>query len=143
MSQTSTIPAAVQTLAGYMQTVAQANPSLDCGVYVGEPIEEVTNNLLMVGHWETGALITEASYTWAGMPVYARTRYEEYELQGTIRTWSGNVDVDSRLAEAFTLSSALQEQIVSDPSGSGNLAGGAWGEFKLTMEHCGPLEGRG
>ncbi len=140
----STIPGAVQTLTGYMTAVASQYPDLNIGVYTGQPISAVANNFMMVGHYEDGSLITEAKYAWAGMPVTSKVRYEEYALQGTIRAWTGSNDPSGTIANAFLLSDALQEQIVSDPGGSGTISpSGSWGEYTTTMEACGPLDGRG
>lgn len=148
MPITSTIPGAASALAGYMRTVAAANPALNPGVYVaGIPTASIRNNWMMVGNWPEGIIVAPDTYRWAAIPGQALLRSEEYALQGCISAWSGAADSNAALArigDAFNLLNGLHEQIASDLGGSGTLSpSGSWGDLDVTMEHNGPLGGKG
>lgn len=145
---TSTIPGAAQTLAGYMKTVATANPSLNPGVYVaGIPTASIRANWMMVGNYPDGIIVAPDTYTWAAIPGAAKLRSESYALQGCIATWAGAADSNAalaRISDAFTLLNGIHEQITSDLGGSGSLSpSGSWGDLDVVMEHNGPLGGKG
>ncbi len=140
----STVPGAAAILAGYMRTVAAANPDLNAGVYVaGIPTATVRNNFLMVGSYETGVIIAPETYTWNAVPGAAMLRGEAYALQGCIRAWSGAAGQEAalaRLGEAFTLLNGLHQQITADVGGSGSLSpSGSWGDLDVTMDVNGPI----
>ena len=142
---TSTVPGAIQTLQGYMQTVAAANPSLNVGVYLGPPIGSIKDNFMAVGSYQDWAPVAPESYSWAALPGQAKRRTESYSLQATIRSYSGGVSEPlARLDEAFTLLNGLHQQILNDINGSGTLSpSGGWGALHVTMEAFGPLDGKG
>lgn len=157
MAITSTVPAAMQVLAAYMNSVANANPALNPGVYVGLPVESVRNNYMMVGDTE-GKLFTPDSYSWAAVPGLARLRKETYALLGTVRAYSGGVNISARVGEVLTLINGLQELIVTDMGGNAvglnpaspatdggiNLSdSGSWGGFRITDQTSGPINGQG
>jgi hypothetical protein len=146
MAVDSTVPGAISAIQGYFGTVAVFNPSLALGIYTGPPIENVANNFLMIGGYPDGAeMVTSYSSTWAVLPAAAKTVTEDYAISCCLRTWAGDSDPTSRLADAFMLLSQIHEQVVTDPSGSGNLStSGSWGEFgPVSMPICGPFEGVG
>jgi hypothetical protein len=141
MSDPSTIPGAITTLQGYLQTVADNNPSLNLTVAVGWPIGTVPNSWLMLGSFaqEGSDIITGWDTDWTGFP--AGRRSETYTLNGSVVVWSGNVDPIGRITDAFTVLDAIQSEIVSDPQGSGTLSSsGSWGEFKASSPTTGPFE---
>lgn len=149
MSIRSTIPAAAARLATYMQTVADANPTLDPKVYVsGWPTASVANNFLMVGAADdTAAVVNPTTYSWAAIPGTAMLRTESYSLMGTIRTSGGTGGTQAalaRLGDAYTLLNGLMEQIVGDVGGSGDLTpSGSWGDLTVSMIHNGPVQNSG
>lgn len=146
MSVTSTIPGAVAVLAGYLQTVADAQPQLGVGVYTGGlPVEHVADNLLMVGSiTEEGEIIVPGTYRWAAIPGAAKLRTEEYALRGSIRCWAGDSDPLSRLTDAFSLLNGVHQQILDDVGGSGALSpSGSWGELQVSNPLNGPIGRRG
>lgn len=139
----STIPGAVTTLQGYMTTIAATTTVSNVGVYVGysTPLTGMSPNFMMVGDFEEGLLYTPVDMNWAALGAAAKYRSEEYSLHGCIRCWAGGNDINSRIADAFTLLNALEEQIISDPGGSGTLSGsGSWGKLTHTMVAAGALE---
>lgn len=157
MTTVSTIPAAMQVLAAYMQRVADTNPALAPGVYVGLPVSAVRNNYLMVGDLE-GKLFTPETYHWAAVPGAARLRLESYALLGTIRAYAGSSDVAARTGDVMAMLNGLQELIVSDPggyaagltvappatAGGTNLSpSGSWGDLKVTDQTAGQINGQG
>lgn len=157
MSVVSVVPAAIQVLAGYMTQVADDNPGLNPGVYVGLPPGSVRNNFLMVGDPD-GKLFDPESYEWAAVPGQARLRSESFALLGSIRAYSGSADVAGRVADTFTMLNALQELIVADPggyaagltvaapasAGGSNLSpSGSWGDLKVIDNATGPFGGQG
>lgn len=148
MSIASTVPGAAATLAGYMQTVAAANPVLNPGVYIaGLPTASVANNYMMVGSWDGGIVVAPDTYKWAAIPGAAMLRSEEYALNGAIRVWAGDGGPTAaldRITDAFTLLNGIHEQIAQDLGGSGNLSpSGSWGDLDVTMEANGPIGGKG
>lgn len=149
MAIVSTVPGAIQTFQAYMQTVANNNPSLNIGVYLGEPIDNVRDNFMAVGSFQEWTPIMADSYEWAAIPGQSLLRSEKYTLQGVIRALAGDVDPMARLSDAFTMLNALHEQIITDIKGisvlgPGTLSGpGSWGGLQVHMEAFGPLEGSG
>lgn len=142
----STIPAAITTLQGYMQTVAAASAVDDVQVYVGnaQPPTGRSYNYLMVGDFETNLLVSPSESGWASMGVTAKRRTETYALNGTIVCWAGGNDWQARMNDAFSLLNALEVQIVSDPGGSNNLTpSGSWGNFNYRPVATGPFENIG
>lgn len=128
-----------------MTAVATANPSLNIGVYIGEPITSVRNNFMAIGDYQNWALVAPDTYQWAAIPGQAKLRTESYSLQATIRSYAGNADDPmGRLNDAFTMLNGLHQQILNDIQGGGNLSpSGAWGELHVSMEAFGPLAGAG
>lgn len=128
-----------------MNTVAAANPTLNVGVFLGEPIAgRVTDNFLAIGSFQEWIPVGPDTYSWAAVPGNALLRYESYALQGCIRSLSGNTDPVGRVSDAFTLLNGLHEQIIQDIHGSNQLTpSGSWGDFDVTMEAFGPLDGIG
>ena len=144
---TSTVPAAVNQLYTYMQTVVTNNPTLNAAAFLGRPIGAyVPNNFLAVGKYETWEPISPETYEWAAVPGNSYLRTEKYSLQGCVRAWAGDSDPLSRLSDGFTLLNSLDDLIIHDltPSNGTVLTpSGSWGEFKATVEAFGPLGGRG
>jgi hypothetical protein len=152
MSITSTIPGAAQTLLGYMQAVAGANPDLDVQVYTGWPVTSAWSpNFMMLGDYKEGLVVSPDSYRWAAVPGAAKLRFEEYALMGCIRAWSGSPDGTApfdRLGEAYTLLNGLHDQIVSDIGGDSYVvdsltSSGSWGDLGVTMDAFGQIDGKG
>lgn len=150
MAVVSTVPGAISALAGYMQAVAAANPSLSIGVYpYGLPVASVTNNLIGLGDAESGsgAVATTISSDWAAIPAGAALIKEEYALIGVIRSTSGaggQTGAQERTADAFTMWNGLLSQIVADPGGGGNLSpSGSWGAVEMTNHFSGPVGSSG
>jgi hypothetical protein len=148
VSITSTVPAAAATLAAYMQAVADANPALNPGVYVGGiPTATVRDNFLMVGNYAEGIIVAPETYSWAAVPGMAKLRLEAYALFGCIRVWTGAAGTDAslaRLGEAFTLLNGLHQEIVDDLGGDlvavdSLTSSGSWGDLDVTMEINGPI----
>jgi hypothetical protein len=142
---TSTIPGAILTLQYYMQEVASTNPSLDIGVYLGEPVESVANNFMVIGAYETWEPVSLSTYSWATIPASFQIVSESYALQGTIRAWQENIDQLGRLNDAFTMINGLHQALRNDPNAIALGTGpaltdpGSWGDFDVTMEAYGPL----
>ena len=139
---TSTIPGAVSTLQGYMNTVAAATTVSDVGVYVGYSVrrEGMAHNYLMVGNYDGGIPVLAVESNWNAIPGQSLLRSESYALEGHVRTWAGGQDYQSRLNDAFALLNALQDQIFADLGGSGTLTPpGSWGGFNWRVEEFGPL----
>lgn len=145
MSTVSTVPAAIETLAGYFQAVAAANPALEVGVYTGLPVETVNDNYIMIGSWDGGQdWILNYHSTWEALPSASQWIGEEYEIQCALRTYNGAPDLAGRLTDAFTLFNGVRQEIVNDPGGSANLSpSGSWGAVTVTMPACGPINKAG
>lgn len=152
MAIVSTVPAAIETLAVYMRSVASQFQALNVGVYpYGEPVASVSNNLIALGNFETGVLSTPVKSAWAAIPGVAKLRSEEYELEGIIRTASGAGGAgaaQARMQEAFELSGALEEQIVTDLGANAYQTAalspsGSWGDFTVTPVFSGPAQQSG
>lgn len=143
---TSTVPGAIATLQSYMNTVATNNPSLEIGVFLGQPLAAaVTDNYLIVGSFGEWIPIDMDSYKWAAIPGQAFRRTEEYKLQGCLRALDGGNSILNNLNNAFTMLNGLHEQIVTDlrataVNSQGALTtSGSWGEFSAHIEVFGPL----
>lgn len=145
---TSTIPGAITTLQGYMNTVAAASSVPDVQVLLGYTIPRtgMSYNFMMVGDFENGILWQPAEGTWEDLPVAAKRRQEKYSLNGCICTFAGGTDLQSRLNDAFSLLDALYEQILSDPgantgpSGNNTLTpSGSWGRLSYRNLGNGPF----
>lgn len=145
MTVTSTVPGAIGTVYGYLQTVAAQNPALDVGTYIGLVPGYAANNFMQIGEWETGALLGPGAKTsWETFPANAALRHEEYTILGTIRSWAGNVDPQGRIGDAFTLLNGLHAQVVADIGGSGTLTpSGSWGDLDWTVATSGVMGGEG
>ena len=137
----STIPKAITTLQGYLNTVAAATTVTDTAVYVGyAQTQNLAYNYMMVGEYNTGHLIAPTESNWVSLGSLAKRRHEKYAILGHIRTWAGDDDWQSRLNDCFTLLDSLTDQILADPGGSNNLTpSGSWGQFNWRMEEIGPL----
>ena len=137
----STIPAAITTVQGYMNTVAAATAVSDVGVYVNyAQTQNLTYNYMMIGEYESGLMIAPTEGQWASMGVTAKRREEKYAILGHVRTWAGGNDWQSRWNDAMTLLDSLYDQILADPGGSNNLTpSGSWGGFNWTVHESGPL----
>lgn len=141
----STIPGAIETLKGYLDSIAATNPlgQVPLGTYYGyqTPLAAMAANFMMVGDYEEGILHGTSTGTWARLPAMSKERTEEYHLNGALRCWQGGNDqVRQVLDNAFTLLNALQTAVVNDPGGSGNLsASGSWGALEFDQLANGPL----
>ena len=144
-SITSTVPGAIQTLQSYMQTVADANPSLNIGVFVGEPVAaEVTDNFLIIGAFDTWVPIDMDTYEWAAIPGQSGLVTENYSLQGCLRTMDG--DLMTAFNNSFLLLNGLHTQIRTDlrataVTSTGALStSGSWNKLEAHIEAFGPID---
>jgi len=153
LTLTSTVPAAVQLLKTYLDTVAADNTQFEGGAvktYIGVPIAQPANNYMMVGHWEDGMIFQNYVQEFAGMPVSANRKNESYEILGTIRVWSGSSSSETdaaqvaRLTETMALVDGIMSQFANDPGGSGVLtASGTWEVGSFQQASSGPFGGQG
>ncbi len=141
----STVPGAVGALVDHFHNVANRNPSLHLGVYVGPPIGSVANNILTVGDPEgNGSLLVNYQQDFVTLPGTVSRRSEEYGLHCFIRCWAGNVDPVARIADAFTIFNGVVEELADDVLGSGALTpSGSWRVSELVNIAAGPLGGEG
>lgn len=147
MPLTSTIPAAITTLQGYMNAVAAAaavNPAPAVYLFETATPSGAAYNFMMVGDYHTGVPVAPESYTWRQLGSTRRT--ETYALQGCIACWAGGGSGDNgvsalaRVNDAYSLLNSLHQQILGDKGGSGHLSGsGAWGELVVHIEEFGPM----
>lgn len=151
---TSTVPAAVAAFKAYMDAVAVANPALNAQTSIGIPTASRRANLLMVGDYDTGALLNPTTYSWAAIPGQSKLRYESYSLLGAIEVSDGAGGQDAgltRLTEAYQLLGDLMTQIESDISGLINAdpgvapltTSGSWGDLTVEMKAYGPKQNSG
>jgi len=142
---TSTVPGAIAQLFAYMKQVADANPTLSVGTYLGLPTgTEVSNNYLMVGEDESGQLLSGYRQEWAGLPASANRSSEEYGIPCSLRAWQGDSDPASRLTDAFTMFDSLMGFLQNDPGASGALTpSGSWKVSTLELPESGPFGGKG
>lgn len=147
----STAPAAVAVLQGHMQAVADANPDLGAGVYLGEIVGNVANNFLAIGNptGDPGDIIAGYQATHVGVYRAGAGRLaESYAITCTLRTWAPQIDPIARLTDAFTLINALINRLADDPQGRGTgttpaLGSGSWSITNVVNEHAGRIEGQG
>lgn len=142
---TSTVGPAVATLTTHLQNVANANPSLNVGVFVGAVLAtESNNNWLTIGDPETGVFLNNYDSQYASLPATAYRKTEDYEIEGTVRTWNGGSDPVTRINEAMTLLNGIRSELATDIGGSGVLtASGSWSLEKVDNTAAGPLGGAG
>ena len=144
MPLTSTVPAALGQLYTYLQTVVAASSVAPLAAYYGAPVANVTNNYVMVGHWENGQLLQNYQQDFAGFPAIANKKNEQYELLVTIRTWDGSTDPTQRVTDLMSLADGVMSQFANDPNASGTITpSGTWsvGEFEIVAS--GPFGGKG
>lgn len=142
---TSTVNAAISTLLDHFQTVATQSV-LKVTVYDGIPIEYATDNVLMVGHYETGQQVTY-DQDWAAFPASVGRKSEQYQIQCSLKVWSGDSSFlapAARRDEAWALLDAVMSELQSDPLGSGVLSpSGSWQVTHVDNPETGPLSGSG
>ena len=147
MSQTitSTVPGAIAQLFAYMEQVAEDNPDLNIGTYLGTPIgTALSPNYFILGEDETGQLLQGYHQEWAGLPAAANRSAEEYGIPCCLRAYAGNSDPISRLTDAFTMLDGLMGYLQLDPGASGALTpSGTWKLSGLEMPESGPFGGKG
>lgn len=148
MAFTSTVPAALTALYGYMQTIAATLPAPvdDLNVFFGysTPLSGMGLNFMMVGNYEEGVLWQPIEEPWEALPVQGKMRREKYAINGCIHTAAGGEDWQSRLNDAFTLYNLLHNQILADPGIGGTVTGsGSWGQLSARNLGAGPFEGTG
>lgn len=149
----STVPGAIARLAKHLQTVADANPTLKLGVYVGRPIQTVADNFVSLGDpLGNGELLTGYLSGWQGMrqsPSLRRT--EDYGLHCVLRIWNGNIDPVARITEAFTVMSSLMNVLADDIRGGADdigqggvlSPGGQWAISTIDNTSTGPIDAKG
>jgi hypothetical protein len=146
----STVPAAIATLQGYCQTVANAASlqSGPVGVYVGFPIGgNLPNAFFMVGDYSSDGNQIVANY---GLDLSVRFPAghfvdEVYQINLSIVCWSGASDPAAQtecIADTFSLMSALFQQIAEDPIAESTRAlgnSGSWGSVQASTPVTGPF----
>lgn len=137
---TSTVPGAVSVLQTHFQNVANANPAMEIGVYLGLPVAAVKNNYLMIGNYQDGKVLASYRQDWVGMPAATAVKSETYSLNCSLRAWAGSSDPLARQADAYTMIDGVLSELQSDPGGSGELtASGSWQVTEMEEAENGPL----
>lgn len=129
-----------------MQAVADANPTLDAGVYVGQVVGDVKDNFFAIGSpIGQGELVTNYVSNWQGLySVQPLRRTEDYGIGCTIRTWAGDIDPATRYQDAFTLLVGLMTQLANDKAASGSFGtSGSWGIADVANPAAGELNRKG
>lgn len=145
----STVPGALKTLRGYLQTVADANTGLNAAVYFGPPTGggNPTPNYLMVGNYENGELISGYEQDFRTLSIASATKNEDYIIPCAIRTWSGDNGATSqfdRINDAFALLDGVMQLFQTHPTGTGALSSsGTWQVSEITMPESGPSNNGG
>ena len=131
---TSTIPAAIESLLGHLANVANESALLGIIVYDGMPIENTADYVLAVSGYDNH------TQRWATTSGYF-SRWEEYDLLVTIHCWGGDTAPDDRRDECFTLLEALVQELLTDKNGGGALTmSGDWSVVDTSAVQ-GPVDG--
>lgn len=148
MTLSSTFPGAVAVLVTHFKTVAGQHPTLNAAVYLGPAVgpSQPQSNFIMVGDFQTGALIRGYRQDFRGLPVPGTRKNEDYYIPCTIRTWAGtslpaspSAGID-RLADAFSLMDGILNQLQNDPQGTNSLtSSGTWQVTQIDIPQAGPL----
>jgi hypothetical protein len=136
----STVPGAIGTLQTHFDNVAAANPTLNLGVFVGDPTGELPNNYLMIGSWPEGNLIDgyEGGFPWLQANGYEKS--EDYKVTCHLRVWGGDVDQLGRLTDAFTVIDGVLSELTGDVGGSSSLSSsGSWQVTDIANPLTGPM----
>lgn len=150
MSYTSTIPGAVSALYGYAQTVAASVTNQmtvlgtgTIGTSIGWPTgSDLPAYLIMIGDYDADGdnIVTPVtSSLTTNMPV-GNYLLEQYKINCSIICFGGNADTLGYVTDAFTIYSAIVEQMVLDNNADGALGPvGTWGGATAALRHNGQM----
>jgi len=140
-SLTSTVPGAVATLQTHLQNVANANPALKVGVFLGPPAgQNPPNNRFIIGSYGSYELLSSYQGDFAAIPGASYLKSEDYNIPCHLQVWADPPDPLGRVTDAFTLMSAVLSELTGDIGASGTITpSGAWQVTSMTTPFSGPF----